>query len=83
MITEVEKLNKSIDKVVEKLLKECTFAPDTKKSKKTNLQRRDSKNGDIRASMASINLDGIARKKKIENDLHNPFEEKNMEADGL
>jgi hypothetical protein len=47
-------------------LRECTFAPDTKKSKKTNLQRRDSKNGDIRASMASINLDGIARKKKLE-----------------
>lgn len=47
-------------------MRECTFAPDTKKSKKTNLQRRDSKNGDIRASMASINLDGIARKKKLE-----------------
>lgn len=33
--------------------------------------------------MASINLDGIARKKKMEHDLNNPFEEKNNEADGL
>jgi len=49
-------------------LKECTFAPDIKKSKKTNIERRDSNNGDIRASMASINLDGIARKKKMENE---------------
>ena len=33
--------------------------------------------------MASINLDGIAKKRKQENDLSNPFEERNPDAEGI
>lgn len=53
------KKEKALRAQAEKLAKECTFAPDTKKPK-----YKDFKKEEERTSIGSINLNGIAKKKE-------------------